>query len=90
MVNVELVYIPVDQEAIHMHLTVAVGATVADVLQLSDLLQNHPEIKDMPVGIFAKPVTLDTMVKSGDRIEIYRPLMIDPKEKRRQRARQKK
>jgi putative ubiquitin-RnfH superfamily antitoxin RatB of RatAB toxin-antitoxin module len=90
MVNVELVYIPVDQQAIHLHLTVPVGATVAEVLQRSALLQSHPEIKDMPVGLYAKLVTLDTVVKSGDRIEIYRPLMIDPKEKRRQRARQKK
>jgi len=90
MVNVELVYMPAEQPVIHLHLTVTLGATVADVLQCSELLLSHPEIKDMPVGIYAKPVTLDTIVKSGDRIEIYRPLMIDPKEKRRQRARQKK
>lgn len=89
MVNVELVYIPVNQRTIHLHLVVAVGATVAEVLQQSGLLQSHVEIKDMSVGIFAKPVSLNTVVKSGDRIEIYRPLVIDPKEKRRQRARQK-
>ena len=89
MVNVELVYIPAGLNAIHLHLTVALGATVADVLHQSGLSVSHPEIKDMPVGIFAKPVTLDTIVKQGDRLEIYRPLMIDPKEKRRLRAKQK-
>ncbi len=89
MVNVELVYVPVDKPAIHLKLTIASGATVADVLQQSDLLLTHPEIRALPVGIFAKPVLLNTVVKPGDRIEIYRPLMIDPKEKRRQRARQK-
>lgn len=89
MVNVELVYVPADQQAIHLKLTVAVGVTVAEVLQVSGLLQTHPEIKDMSFGIFSKSVSLNTVVKSGDRVEIYRPLLIDPKEKRRQRARQK-
>ena len=88
MVKVELVYIPVGQQPIHLQLTVAPGTTVGGVLQQSGLLQSHPEIHDLPVGVFAKLVSLNTQVKSGDRIEIYRPLMIDPKEKRRQRARQ--
>ncbi len=89
MVNVELVFVPIDQPMIHLHLTVAPGATVVDVLHHSGLLQSHPDIIDLPVGIFAKQVPLNTVVKPGDRIEIYRPLMIDPKEKRRQQARQK-
>ena len=89
MVNVELVYIPAGLNAIHLHLRVVLGATVADVLHQSGLLMSHPEVKDMALGIFAKPVTLDTLVKQGDRVEIYRLLMIDPKEKRRLRAKQK-
>jgi hypothetical protein len=89
MVNVELVYIPVGHDAIHLHITVSAGATVADVLHQSGLYASHPETKDMSVGIFAKIVILDTVVKQDDRVEIYRPLMIDPKEKRRQRAKQK-
>jgi uncharacterized protein len=88
MVNIELVYLPANQQAVHLHLTVPVGTTVGGVLQQSDVLQSHLEIKDLPVGIFGTQVTLDTVVKAGDRVEIYRPLMIDPKEKRRQRARQ--
>lgn len=87
MVSVELVYIPPGKKPVHRHLVLAPGATVADVLHQSHILQSHPETEGMPVGIFAKPATLTTVVKTGDRIEIYRPLLIDPKEKRRQRAR---
>ena len=89
MVNVELVYVPINHQAIHLHLTISPGATVADVLHHSGLLVSHPEVQNLSVGIFAKQVALNTVVKSGDRIEIYRPLITDPMEKRRQRARLK-
>lgn len=88
MVKVEVIYIPANQHAIHLQLTLALGATVSDALKQSGLLQSRPEVKDMSVGIFAKIVPLNTVLKAGDRIEIYRSLLIDPKEKRRQRARQ--
>ena len=58
----------------------AEGATVRDALAASGLRGNR-------LGIFGKPVTLETRVADGDRIEIYRPLAIDPKEARRRRAR---
>lgn len=89
MVNVELVYVPVNQNAIHLQLTLATGATVADVLDQSGLAQSHPETVNMPTGVFGTLVPPTQVVKSGDRVEVYRPLLIDPKEKRRQRARQK-
>ena len=89
MVDVELVYIPAGQAAIHLYLTLEIGATVMDALHQSGLMQRCPEVKDFSVGIFAKPVSPSTVVKSGDRIEIYRPLIVDPKEKRRQRAKNK-
>jgi putative ubiquitin-RnfH superfamily antitoxin RatB of RatAB toxin-antitoxin module len=87
MVDVELVYVPFRQKAIQLKLTLPQAATVEDALQQSGLRTQYPEIKDMATGIFAKVVALDTVVKTGDRIEIYRPLLGDPKEKRRQRAR---
>ncbi len=62
---------------------------MAEAISKSGLLQSHPETAGMAVGIFAKLVSLNTEVKAGDRIEIYRPLLIDPKENRRQRARKK-
>ncbi len=86
MVNVELVYVPVHQQAIHLKLTLARGATVADVLAQSGLLERHPETAHSPTGIFGTRVLPTQIVKSGDRIEVYRPLLMDPKEKRRQRA----
>lgn len=56
------------------------GATVRDALIASGLTGNH-------VGIFGKRVTMQTRLADGDRVEIYRPLAMDPKEARRRRAR---
>jgi uncharacterized protein len=86
MVRVELVYIASDQSLVHLNLSLAPCATVEDALHQSGLLITNPEIVNLPVGIFAKQVTLQTRLKPGDRIEIYRPLTLDPKEKRRQRT----
>ena len=84
--DIELVYVPLDHPMIHLKCQYEEGQTVSDVLEQSGLLKAHPEIKDMVVGIFSKVVPLSTKLKPGDRIEIYRPLLVDPKEKRRQRA----
>ena len=56
------------------------GATVRDALAASGLDGSQ-------VGIFGKRVTLDTRLADGDRVEVYRPLKLDPKEARRKRAR---
>jgi putative ubiquitin-RnfH superfamily antitoxin RatB of RatAB toxin-antitoxin module len=56
------------------------GATVRDALAASGVLGNQ-------VGIFGKRVTMDTRLADGDRVEVYRPLLVDPKEARRRRAR---
>ena len=87
MVSIAVVYIPASKRAIHLQLTLGVGTPVAEALQQSGLTELHPEIKAMPTGIFGSRVPLTTILKEGDRVEIYRPLLIDPKEKRRQRAR---
>lgn len=86
MANIEIVYVTADNVVIHRHCIVAAGKTVADALQQSGLLDSHPEIHDLTIGIFAKPVTLETVLQQGDRIEIYRPLVRSPKEKRKQLA----
>ena len=86
MVNVELVYVPAAKPAVHLKLTLGIGVTVLSAIHESGLMLIYPEIKDSPVGIFGTIVPLNTIVKTGDRIEIYRPLLIDPKEKRRLRA----
>lgn len=64
------------------------GATVEDVIRRSGLLEDFPEIDlaTNKVGIFSKLVKLDEVVRDRDRVEIYRPLIADPKEVRRKRA----
>jgi putative ubiquitin-RnfH superfamily antitoxin RatB of RatAB toxin-antitoxin module len=86
MANVEVVYIPVDQSPLRAQVTFVAGMTVTNVLKQSGLLDRYPELAGLPVGIFSRMVQLDTQVKAGDRIEIYRALTLDPMETRRQRA----
>jgi putative ubiquitin-RnfH superfamily antitoxin RatB of RatAB toxin-antitoxin module len=64
------------------------GTTIGQAIEISGVLQDAPEINlvTMPVGIYGKKKTLDTVVRPRDRIEIYRPLIADPKDARRRRA----
>lgn len=65
------------------------GRSVEDVIRRSGILEAFPEIDiaRSSVGIFGRVVPLDTRVRDGDRVEIYRPLIADPKELRRRNAR---
>ncbi|MGO4311651.1 RnfH family protein [Pseudomonas sp. KB_15] len=89
MIEVEVVYAAVDRQVL---LTVAVpaGTTVRAALLGSVLAQEFPELDltQCPVGIFGKVVAdpESRAVQAGDRIEVYRPLLADPKEVRRLRA----
>ena len=67
---------------------VASGATVADAIALSKVLSKFPEInlEKNRVGVFGKLAKLAAVLRDGDRVEIYRPLIADPKEARRKRA----
>lgn len=64
------------------------GATVQVAIERSGLLEALPQLRSQPleVGIFHRRCGMDAPVRDGDRIEIYRPLQIDPKEARRLRA----
>jgi putative ubiquitin-RnfH superfamily antitoxin RatB of RatAB toxin-antitoxin module len=69
-------------------LNLAAGSTVQQAIEASGLLGKHPEI-DLTrnkVGVFAKLSKLDSILRDRDRVEIYRPLIADPKEVRKQRA----
>jgi putative ubiquitin-RnfH superfamily antitoxin RatB of RatAB toxin-antitoxin module len=87
MVKVELVYVALDKSIVHCTLDLNSGARVCDALSASGIYTSHPETQDLPVGIYTKRVSLDHLLKEGDRVEIYRPLLLDPKEKRRLKAR---
>ena len=49
-------------------------------------IPNLPAVLAGNIGIFMQPTTLDSVLRSGDRVEIYRPLFADPKDARRTRA----
>jgi hypothetical protein len=72
-------------------LRVAPGTTVGQAIEQSGVLASFPDINlvTQPVGIYGKKKTLDAVLRERDRIEIYRPLVADPKDSRRKRAAKK-
>ncbi len=64
------------------------GTTVLEALQASGLFQHcpHLDLRVNRVGVHGQLVAPDTVLAPGDRVEIYRPLRNDPRERRRQRA----
>ncbi|MDE9619622.1 RnfH family protein [Citrobacter freundii] len=68
--------------------TLQQGATVEEAIRASGLLELRTDIdlSKNKVGIYSRPVKLADVLQNGDRVEIYRPLIADPKELRRQRA----
>lgn len=67
-------------------LRLADGATLADAVAASGLVQGAPEAQGLKAGVFGRVAAPDTPLRDGDRVEIYRPLALDPKEARRRRA----
>jgi putative ubiquitin-RnfH superfamily antitoxin RatB of RatAB toxin-antitoxin module len=86
-VNIEVVYALPDEQIL-LNRSVLAGTTVAEAIQASGVLDKHPEIDlaSNKLGIFGKLTKADAVVRDKDRIEIYRPLIADPKEVRRKRA----
>ncbi len=91
LIQVEVAYARPDVQVI-IPLKVHQGATVEEAVKLSGVLDNYPEIDlaQNKVGIFGKLTKLKAALRAGDRVEIYRPLIADPKEVRKQRAAQGK
>lgn len=91
MIKIEVVYAESEQQFLQS-LSVTQDCTVADAIQQSGLLEQFPQIdlSTNKIGIFSRLVTLQSTVQDGDRIEIYRPLLIDPKQSRRIRAQKQK
>ena len=82
---VEVVYATKEQQYL-VGLEVDAGTTALAAVQLSGLYTQFPHTQDYPMGIFGKAVPADTVLEDHDRVELYRPLLIDPKENRRRRA----
>lgn len=87
LITVEVAYALPDEQAI-IQLQVSPDADIRTIIMQSGILERFPEIdlEDSKVGIFSKLAKYTDTLHHGDRIEIYRPLIADPKEVRKQRA----
>ncbi len=86
-IQVEVAFAREDDQAL-LAVEGAKGMTVREAIERSGILKRFPEI-DLDinkVGIFGKLATLEQALETGDRVEIYRPLIADPKAQRKKRA----
>ena len=86
--KIEVCYALADRQAL-VTLDLPEGSTALQAVEASGLLQKYPEIEPgglNKLGVFAKLVKADAVLRDRDRVEIYRPLIADPKEVRRQKA----
>ncbi|MFJ2282531.1 RnfH family protein [Pseudomonas sp. NPDC087803] len=89
VIEIEVVYAAVDRQVLRTF-SVPEGTTVREAVLKSGIGDEFPELglSECPLGIFGKVVADPQvrLIQAGDRIEIYRPLLADPKEVRRLRA----
>jgi len=87
-IQVEVAYARPEEQVI-LTLEVAPGTTAGEAIERSGILQRFPEIDltRQKIGIFGRLASPDTELRARDRVEIYRPLIADPKEVRKARAR---
>lgn len=85
--RVEVAYGTAERQTL-VSVELAQGATVGQALQAIAGTEPFAQLplESIPVGLFGRPVNRDTQLKAGDRVELYRPLAVDPKEARRRRA----
>ncbi len=87
LLKIEVAYaLPDEQSLLTLH--VAPGTDIQTCIEQSGILRRHPEIdlNTNKVGIWSRTRKLNDEIRDGDRIEIYRPLIADPKDVRRRRA----
>jgi putative ubiquitin-RnfH superfamily antitoxin RatB of RatAB toxin-antitoxin module len=86
-INVEVAYALPEKQVIRT-VNVDSGTTIGAAIVQSGIMMDFPdlELEDAKVGIFGKVAAMTTVLSDGDRVEIYRPLIADPKEVRRKRA----
>ena len=85
--NIEVVY-ALPSEQVIFTVKLDKGATAEDAIVASGILAKYPEIdlKKNKLGVYSRLIKLDTELVDGERVEIYRPLIADPKEMRKRRA----
>jgi len=86
-INVEVAYAMPEKQIIRA-VNVDAGTTIGAAIVQSGIMMDFPdlELEEAKVGIFGKAAVMTTVLSDGDRVEIYRPLIADPKEVRRKRA----
>ena len=86
-INVEVAYALPEKQVIRT-VNVDAGTTIGAAIVQSGIMMDYPdlELEDAKVGIFGKAAVMTTVLADGDRVEIYRALIADPKEVRRKRA----
>lgn len=88
--RIEVAYARPDIQVV-VELEVPAGATAADAIRRSGLLARYPEIDlgKNGIGVYGEPADLERPLRDGDRVEIYRPLLIDPKAARRAKTKKR-
>jgi hypothetical protein len=90
--KIEVAYSPGPRTVDLVLIELPAGATVAAAIEASGLRERHAELKAASIacGIWGRVCRADRVLSEGDRVEIYRPLALDPKEARRARGREQK
>lgn len=91
LIHIEVVYATPAEQCL-LALSVPAETTIQAAIQTSGVLERFPELElaALRVGVFSKPRQLHDQVQEGDRIEIYRRLLVDPKEARRVKAKKRR
>ncbi|HHE6469937.1 TPA: RnfH family protein [Providencia rettgeri] len=89
--NIEVTYALPEKQFL-LSVKVKEGTTIEDAILASGILalRDDIDLKKNKIGIYSRPAKLTDLVQDGDRVEIYRPLIADPKELRRKRAEKSK
>ena len=85
--RVTVAYAPAPRQVQEAALTLPAGSTLRAAVEASGLLAQHPEIdlRARAFGVWGRKLPLDHLLRDGDRVEIWRPLRVDPKHARRER-----
>ena len=86
--KVELVFVGTQRQEL-LELDVSERCTAGELIATSGIAERFPEdsIDSLDIGVWGRPVDRDTILHDGDRVEIYRPLLMDPREARLKRVR---
>lgn len=85
LISIEVAYGLPEQQFLYQ-LQLPYGVTAKQAVEASPLLNDLPGLVIEQVGVFSRPVNVDYLVRDGDRVEVYRPLKADPRERRRKQV----